>query len=234
MKRVLGPDLSKVAILAVILLVLLSCNFPGLQPTPDFDATSVVRTVSARRTEDASNLVTALAHTATPANQTSTPTATGTQILATATATEEPCQDRARFIIDVTIPDETYLAPGTEFEKVWRLLNAGTCTWTTEYALVFDSGNIMGGDPVVFLSTSVSPGITVDLAVDMIAPMTEGSYEGNWLLRNHLGVLFGLGIQADKNFWVRINVGSTPTPTSTPTQTPTPTATATPTETQEP
>jgi hypothetical protein len=234
MKRVLGPDLSKVAILAVILLVLLSCNFPGLKPTPDFDATSVVRTVSARRTQDASDWATASAHTPTPEGLTSTPTATGTQILATATATEEPCENRARFIIDVTIPDGTYLAPGTEFEKVWRLLNAGTCPWTTEYALVFDSGNIMGGDPVVFLSTSVSPGITVDLAVDLIAPMTEDSYEGNWLLRNDLGVLFGLGIQADKNFWVRINVGSTPTPTSTATETPTPTATATPTETQEP
>ncbi len=234
MKRKQGLDLSKVAILAIVLIVLLACNFPGLKPTPDFDATSVVRTVSARRTEDASDLATALAQSGTPVQQTSTATATGTQILVTATVTPEPCLDRARFITDVTIPDGTYLAPGTGFEKVWRLLNAGTCPWTTEYALVFDSGNIMGGDPVVFLTGTVSPGNTVDLAVDMWAPLTEGSYEGNWMLRNYLGVLFGLGIRADKNFWVRINVGSTPTPTSTPTQTPTPTATATATETPAP
>lgn len=232
MKKQQGPDLSKAAILVTALLVLLGCNFPGLRPTPDFEATAVVRTVSARHTQDASGQATSITRTASPDDQPRTVTATGTQ--ATATATAQPCNDRARFILDVTIPDGTYLAPGVQFEKIWRLINAGTCLWTSEYSLVFDNGNIMGGDPVVPLAGDVVPGSTVDIAIDLRAPMTEGSHEGNWMLRNDMGVIFGLGIQSDKNFWVRINVGSTPTPTNTPTQTPTPTATATPTETPIP
>ena len=225
MKRRYGSDISKAAILATMLLVLLACNFPGLRPTPDFDATAVVRTVSARQTNDASDLATSMPRTGSPGDTEGTATATGTQ--ATATASPQPCDDRARYIIDVTIPDGTYLAPGAEFEKIWRLLNAGTCLWTSEYDLVFDSGNLMGGDLAVPLPGNVVPGSTVDIVINLTAPLTEGSHESNWMLRNDRGVVFGLGIQSDKNYWVRIIVGSTPTPSSTPTETPTPTDTPT-------
>jgi len=53
--------------------------------------------------------------------------------------------DRAQFISDVTVPDGTTFAPGAAFNKTWRLKNVGTCTWTTSYSLVFDSGEKMGG-----------------------------------------------------------------------------------------
>lgn len=212
-------DLSTAMILVAILLVLLGCNFPGLKPTPDFEATIVVRTVAARQTGDASQMATEAAHTVIPGAPTSTASSTGTQVPA-ATSTPGPCEDRARFIIDVTIPDGTYLAGGTNFEKIWRLLNAGTCPWTTEYALVFDNGNSMNGDAVVPLTGRVVPGSTVDLAIDLTAPGNNGSYEGNWMLRNDKGMQFGLGIRGDKYFWVKINVGPTPAPTSTPTPIP--------------
>ena len=48
--------------------------------------------------------------------------------------------DWAQFITDATVPDGTSFAPGTAFRKTWRLRNIGTCTWTTGYSLVYDSG----------------------------------------------------------------------------------------------
>jgi hypothetical protein len=133
---------------------------------------------------------------------TSTPLPTFTP---TATPNPLPC-DAAAFVADVTVPDGTTFPPNARFTKVWRLLNVGYCTWTTQYALVFVSGDRMGAPNVLNLSTSVRPGETVDLNVDMIAPNQPGTYRGNWMLRNNQGVQFGVGSSYDSPFWVRIRV----------------------------
>ena len=116
--------------------------------------------------------------------------------------------DWAQFIADVTIPDGTYFAPGTAFKKTWRLKNIGACTWTTSYALVFDSGERFGAPAAVNFPINVAPGQTVDLSLDMTAPSTAGQYYGYWKLRNAAGALFGIGSTANKVFWVEINVTS--------------------------
>ncbi len=115
--------------------------------------------------------------------------------------------DWAQFVADVTIPDGTNLAPGAAFVKTWRLKNIGTCTWNTSYALVFASGEKMGTTTVVNLPSSVAPGATVDLTINLTAPATAGKYRGYWQLRNASNVLFGIGTNANKPFWVEINVG---------------------------
>ncbi|MDO9131359.1 MAG: NBR1-Ig-like domain-containing protein, partial [Anaerolineales bacterium] len=116
--------------------------------------------------------------------------------------------DWAQFIADVTVPDGATFAPGTAFTKTWRLKNIGTCTWTTSYALVFVSGSQMGAPSVVNLPSSVAPGGTVDVSVNMTAPSTNGRYRGYWQLRNASGVLFGIGTYANRSFWVDINVST--------------------------
>lgn len=214
MKDRRSASLSGVALAAAILLAILACNFPGLKPTPDFEATAAVRTVLARQTESAIQTAPLPSRTWAPSTQTSIAVPSSTPGPPPPTSTPEPCIDRARFIADVTIPDGTYLTPGEAFEKIWRLLNAGTCHWTTAYALIFDSGDDLGGESIIPLTSLIVPGNTVDLAVGLVAPQSSGSYEGNWFLRNGEGESFGLGIQADKPFWVRINVG--PAPTSAP------------------
>ncbi len=118
--------------------------------------------------------------------------------------------DWAQFIADVTVPDGTTYAPGTAFTKTWRLKNIGTCTWTTSYALVFVSGSQMGAPSAVNLPSSVAPGGTIDISVNMTAPSTNGHYRGYWQLRNASGVLFGIGTYANKSFWVDINVTTSP------------------------
>jgi hypothetical protein len=149
--------------------------------------------------------------------------------------------DRSQFVADVTVPDETVFAPGQVFTKTWRLKNVGTCTWTTFYALVFDTGDKMGGPDLVNLPQSVGPGKTVDVSVNLIAPGTAGSYRGYWRFQNANGVRFGIGADATKSWWVDVKVSGSAlpaTPTATPTQvvmiTPTASPTTIPTLTASP
>ncbi|HEU0297166.1 MAG TPA: NBR1-Ig-like domain-containing protein [Anaerolineales bacterium] len=114
--------------------------------------------------------------------------------------------DKAAFVADVTVPDGTLFSPGTSFIKTWRLKNAGTCTWTTAYKLVFYSGEQMGAPTSVNLPRSVAPQQTIDLTVNMIAPATANTYRGYWILSNPSGALFGLGTDASKPIWVEVNV----------------------------
>jgi hypothetical protein len=196
-------------LMVVILLGLSSCNFPGLQPTPDQFATAAAETVSAQLTESAEDTPIVIEDTATPEPPTETvPTDTPTP---TASPTAV-CTDEAKFSKDVTVPDNTRMDPEEEFEKIWRLENTGTCTWTTNYSVVFDSGNIMEGPPSTTLTTAVEPGDTIDISIRLTAPQSNGTHKGNWLLRNANGLLFGLGDEADDPFWVIIVVGPTPTP----------------------
>jgi hypothetical protein len=196
------------ALLTAAAVALAGCNFPGFQSTPDAFATSAAATVAAQLTQSSLQLTLAAQSTPLPPTATSTPQASPTPA-ATLTPTEAPCTDKAAFVADVTIPDDTNLAPGASFKKTWRLRNAGTCTWTSEYALVFDSGNIMGGPASVNLPGPVAPNATVDLSVDLKAPTSNGTHRGNWKLRNDSGVIFGVGVNANVAFWVQITVGPT-------------------------
>lgn len=129
--------------------------------------------------------------------------------------------------IDVSIPDETRLHPGEYFSKTWRLVNAGTCMWTREYAVIWFSGDDLGLNRAQDFITTVEPGKAIDITVDMMAPEEPGVYQSNWKLRNKNGEFFGIGPHGGAPFWVRIIVIAidTPTPTAPP---------LTPTQTQEP
>jgi hypothetical protein len=121
-----------------------------------------------------------------------------------ATTTPQPCE-RVRFVKDVTIPDDTQLRPGETFVKTWRIRNAGTCIWTTAYQLMFAGGEVMGSPSSIALSRNVGPGEEIDLSVNLVAPSGEGTYRGNYMLRNASNIPFGLG-DGSKPFWVQIRV----------------------------
>lgn len=123
----------------------------------------------------------------------------------------QTCTDRAQFVADVTVPDGTRYDPGATFKKTWRLKNIGTCTWSTSYSLVFDTGERMGAPASITFPSNVAAGQTVDLTVDMTAPSAAGHYIGYWKFKNAAGTLFGIGVNANKSWWVEINVNGTPT-----------------------
>jgi len=126
--------------------------------------------------------------TASPA-PTETPTVTS--IPPTATLTPQSC-DKAQLVADISVKDNAIFTPGAGFTKIWRLRNTGTCTWTDAYAVVLSDGQAASVSAVA-LPGRIRPGSTVDIAVPMAAPSRSGNYTDLWMLRNPLGVLFGLG-----------------------------------------
>jgi hypothetical protein len=221
-------------------MILAGCNLPSnTSQTPTLNVTQAYQTVEARLTQAiALTPATSVSPSATqgqmttqtPPPPTAQPSPTPTQPGATSTTSTTPCDQAAPGIpIDVTIPDGTEMQPGQAFTKIWRLQNVGTCTWTKDYALVWFSGDKMGAPSSVPLNGNISPGQTVDLSVDMVAPEKPGTYRGNWKLRNDSGVLFGIGPSGGSAFWVEIEVLNLPTSTTTTTPPSTATPTVTPT-----
>ena len=214
--------------LLVLALVLMSCNYPGVNvtPTPTEDMiTEVAKTVFAQMTMAAAQQATLPPPASTAVIATLPPTVTllpPPTDLPAATQTPIPC-NWAQFITE-TIPDDTQIPAGTGFVKSWQLKNIGTCTWTTAYQLIFVSGSAMGAPAASAVSSvAVPPGGTVDVSVALSAPATAGSYQGFFKLRAPDGTIFGLGGASGGAFWVKITsfgptatVGPTATSTSAP------------------
>lgn len=146
------------------------------------------------------------AETGLPApTETPTPPPVPTAAPATVVPTPANC-DWAELIGDVTIPDNSQLPPGADFTKTWRLRNAGHCTWTPAYSLVYAGGDWMGDNTTAALPGVVGPGESVDVSIDLTAPAETGIYRGNWMLRSPTGSIFGIGVDAQGAFWVQIQV----------------------------
>jgi len=150
-------------------------------------------------------------------------TSTSVNMIQTATPTELCNQAGAGNPIDITIPDNSLIPAGEGFIKTWKLVNTGTCTWTTSYSASFFYGERMGAPEAVPLRTSVPPAQSVEISIEMVAPTSSGTYQGNWKLSNPSGELFGIGPNGDLPFWVRITVPENPTTTATVTPRTTPT-----------
>lgn len=150
----------------------------------------------------ASTPVVIVVATATYTTQPATATPTST---ATNTPTPTPCVPGADFIADVTIPDGTSVEPGSQFGKIWRVRNAGTCVWEAGYTVAFRYGAQLGA-PSAAPIPAVRPGDLVDISLPMTAPTLPGQYQGTWRLRAPNGELFG------PDLTVLIGVGPTPTP----------------------
>ncbi|HTX90062.1 MAG TPA: NBR1-Ig-like domain-containing protein [Anaerolineales bacterium] len=192
-----------------VIVSLVACNLPGGQPTvsPDAVYTQAAQTVNAELTKVAAEV----SPTPVPPTNTFTPVPTNTAV-STATNTPIPC-NLAGFISDVTIPDNTAIGSGQAFTKTWRLRNIGTCTWTPAYTVSFINGDSMGlpaGYSQSLTSVPVPPGGTVDITVNLTAPVSNGTYTGNWSMREPGGQLFGT------NFIVKIKVFTSVTVTLTP------------------
>lgn len=196
--------------LAAVLLV--GCNMPG-RPAPtrvglDPISTFAAQTVQAQLTEvskpPATSNVPTLVPTATVSATLQFTAEPGTTPTSDA-GTSNPACDQAKFIKDVSIPDNTEFAPGAHFVKTWRLENTGTCTWTPGYGLFFFQGDKMGAPDSIPLPKNVAPGEIVDVFVSMTAPDLSGAYKGEWKLRNASSQAFGIGESA-KPVWVQILV----------------------------
>ena len=200
--------------LFALAVILSSCTSPAAPTTTQVDpnsiATAAVKTYEAKLTLQAASAV-----TDTPQPPTAAPVMTATEavtptpaVLYTPLPTAGDTGDHAEFVKDVTYPDNAEVKGGKQFTKIWRLINAGTTTWTPEYKLVYYSGDWMGVQRSAQIPVDVPPGATVDVSVEMMAPDTAGTYQSNWMLVNAAGASFGIGPKADQPIYAKINVST--------------------------
>lgn len=207
---------TKIAAFLILLLFLTTaCNLPSstAQPQDDFDLVSTLaaQTVQASINQDATSTSVLEIQLQTPQSTVQEPS----QATATSqppqpgqpTATSQPC-NRASFVEDITVPDNTPITVGKAFTKTWKLKNVGSCTWTSGYQLIFDSGDQMSGPSSQQLTNgTVAPGQTLDVSVNLIAPNSPGTYKGNWKLKDPSGAIFALSTGP---FWVQIKAAAAP------------------------
>lgn len=220
---------SKVLLSGVVCAVLISaCSLPGDLTVDSIDVTAVYQTANAFVSQkfetpqpEASQIPSTTVRVITPTE----PAVTQEAEPSTGAPNSSLLCDQAGAgnPLDVTIPDDTRLLPDEEFTKVWRLANLGTCDWSTDYEVVYFSGDDLSGVREQPFLSAVASGSTAEFAVDMTAPAVPGIYSSYWMLRNTEGELFGIGPNGNSPFWVRIQVVAveTATPTVTATLAPT-------------
>ncbi len=207
--------------LTIFSILLSACQSKSAEPTatqidPAAIFTAAAETAAFMQTQIAATTPSPIpTDTPTPVTPTITPTNTLAPTV-TGAAVTGVSPDKAEFVSDVTVPDETQFAPAQSFTKTWRIKNIGSTTWTTAYSLVYATGNQMSGATSTPLTSDVAPGSTIDLSVNLIAPGEQGRFVSYWMIRNSSGKNFGVGPNADQPIYVVINVvGSlTVTPTS--------------------
>ncbi len=119
------------------------------------------------------------------------PTATPSPTPAPTIVLPVNCENKARFITDVTVEDGAQFAPTNKFEKVWRIRNEGTCPWGPGYSVRFLNGDYFGAAREIPVVERTEPDETGDFSVPMIAPRVEGEYRGVWQLYDQKGDPFG-------------------------------------------
>jgi hypothetical protein len=209
------------SLLIAIALTLSACGGSSKEPTPtpvdpNLIAAQAIATFSMGLTQTAfANPTATFTLTPVPTN-TLAPTFAplGTN---TAAAPANPCN--SAFTGYETFPDNTVVAPGQNIDKVWRLQNTGTCTWTPTFKAVFigsGNGGPMGGVTTP-IGKTVNPGETYDLTIEFVAPTAPGEYTSWWKLQDDQSGFFGTPFSIVIKV---VGAGATATPTETPTATP--------------
>lgn len=122
------------------------------------------------------------------------------------------CTDKAELVNHLTLRNNTILLTNHSYGKIWLVKNVGTCTWTTEYSLVFMDGEIMQSPERIQLEANIDPGETIELRIPVIAPDEEGEYQASWILQNEFGNPFGIGEGSDQPLAIQVVVHQAPPP----------------------
>ena len=132
-------------ILFALLILALACNMPVI-PQTGGDKTPSSGPPTATGQPLTATITQTLPPTSTNTNPPDTPTTTLTATLTpvpiTPTHTSVPVAcNKADYVADVNYPDGTEVSAGTNFTKTWRIINSGSCTWTSGYKIIYVSGD---------------------------------------------------------------------------------------------
>lgn len=128
----------------------------------------------------------------TQALPTTTPIPTASPVpLPTATPTEiVPCTNNLTFVDDLTIDDNTIVAPGAVMDKQWLVTNSGACNWDSTYRLKWTGGETFGAAEEQPLFPARA-GTQATLRILFTAPAVEGIYQSAWQAFGPDGSAFG-------------------------------------------
>lgn len=153
------------------------------------------------------------AETATPAptatslpTDTPPPTATAS-VTPSITPNPTPC-NLAAFAGNVTLPDLTSVIPGRTYTKTWQLRNVGTCTWSSDYQVVYISGDQLGPNTSARLPGAIKPGSYVNVSISLVMPnpAKTTSYTSYFMLKSDSGEFFGIGQAGNAPFWAKVMI----------------------------
>jgi len=188
---------KKITLTLILILTLTSCVKVSSEaidtPTP---AAPLIVTSTLPPTKQALTVSTQIPPTGSP---TADPSITGTPKAPSSAS----CRDSAILVEDVTYPDNAIVNAGETFTKTWQLQNVGNCTWTG-YTVAFVNGDRMSSPDSVPVPET-EKGQPVDVSVDLIGPSDNGTYRGNFELRNADGETVSMGTESI--FWVQVVVG---------------------------
>jgi len=120
----------------------------------------------------------------------STPTLGGPTPLPIDPSTANGCYNAA-LVADVTVPAGSSYKAGADFTKTWRLINTGTCDWTSDFKITHVGGSLFGSDTTK-IRQRVPVGSTGDISLDMEAPNgLSGTVVSNWQMATDTGIFFG-------------------------------------------
>lgn len=199
--------LTLTVLFCVLLLAQLACSLPGWSDAQETQALDL-----------SDEQVTATPE-AGPAQPTPRPTQSGT---GHQPGSQQPPQCQEGFVANANFTNGQIFHPGDNFQVVWTIENTGDCTWEGGYALELLGGDIIAAESSLPLTSTVNPGGTISLSVNMQAPAAAGSYVSAWKMQNPQGHKFGQDSPPDSPLRLAIRVipqgnqGNNPTPNPTP------------------
>lgn len=204
--------LFNVLVLAAALLAACGGGTPAADP---FIQTAVAQTVAAKNAEPQLPPTQTAAPLPSEATQTPlqfSPTTTALPVgqATTAAASNGLTSEcgKAAFVSE-TIVDGTIFKPGTQFTKTWEIKNTSSCTWDTNYRVVYWGGDdMLGGAYYYNLTQPVAPGGIIPISIVLTAPTAEGTYVSKWALQTSDQVNFGVGEYSNVPFSVKIVVSA--------------------------
>lgn len=123
-----------------------------------------------------------------------------TTAAAIAAPSPTPCLSDVVYVADLTVPDNTVVAPSAPIDKQWQVRNTGDCAWTNAYRIIFSEGSLMNA-AVEHAVYPAKPGGEATVQIAMIAPDVPGEYRGYWQFVDRDGQPFG------QRLYIQIVVG---------------------------
>jgi hypothetical protein len=145
---------------------------------------SVLRPVRSAESTDSSAYFIAPTRAATPTAQQT--------VQATSAADAQPanCTNLLTYKKDLTLPDGSFVTPGSSLDKQWQVTNSGTCNWNDSYTIRLVDGDLLGAtSPQAIVPARSSTDATIRIV--FTAPTQPGNYSSTWQAFDPKGQTFG-------------------------------------------